>query len=280
MLKSDGSDKPTTSLSARPGRPKRATARHLSVLGIRLANVSKAIAVQRLEQLMCAGDGRCHSVFFVNAHTLNVSVDEPDYRHVLNSADIVFNDGTGVRWAARQRGIEVHDNLNGTDLIPMFFDATNNKGYRFFLLGAACETIRRASNWARSRFAGWELAGHHHGYIHDGGSAAVIEMINAACADVLLVGMGNPLQERWIHRYQSQLRVSLAIGVGGLFDYWGGGLVRAPDLIRRLGCEWVHLLVKQPHKWRRYLLGNPKFLYRMTRDLKEDLAAMNHWSGR
>jgi N-acetylglucosaminyldiphosphoundecaprenol N-acetyl-beta-D-mannosaminyltransferase len=227
-----------------------------------------------LERLMRAGDGRCHAVYFVNAHTLNLVVDEPDFRDVLAEADIVFNDGTGVRWAARQRGITLQDNLNGTDMIPAFFAATKDRGYRYFLLGATPESIERAAATARERFAGWELAGYHHGYVQGEAGQAVVEQINAAQADLLLVGMGNPLQERWIHGHRSRLRVPLAIGVGGLFDYWAGSLVRAPKWVRRFGSEWVHLMLRQPHKWRRYLLGNPTFLYRITRALKSDLAQM------
>jgi N-acetylglucosaminyldiphosphoundecaprenol N-acetyl-beta-D-mannosaminyltransferase len=247
--------------------------RHFSVLGVRVVDTYRPVALQMMHGLMRAPDRRCRSVFFVNAHTLNVAADEPDFRRVLESADVVLNDGTGVRWAARQRGITLRDNLNGTDLIPAFFAATRGRGHRFFLLGAARETIGDAAEFARRQFQGWELAGYHHGYVHDDGDR-VVDQINAARPDLLLVGMGNPLQERWIHRHQPHLKVPLAVGVGGLFDYWGGKLERAPHWVRKWGSEWVHLLLRQPHKCRRYLVGNPKFLYRMTRALKEDLARM------
>jgi N-acetylglucosaminyldiphosphoundecaprenol N-acetyl-beta-D-mannosaminyltransferase len=239
-----------------------------------ITDVTKREAIRRLEDLISSGDRRCHSVFFVNAHTLNVATDEPGFRDVLNSADFVFNDGTGVRWAARQRGIELFDNLNGTDLIAEFFQATAGRGYRYFLLGAQADTIEKAAAVAGKRFAGWTAVGHHHGYVHDGLTNEVIDRINASGADLLLVGMGNPIQERWIHANQARLRVPLAIGVGGLFDVWTERPRRAPLWVRRAGCEWVNLLIRQPHKWRRYLIGNPKFLYRMTRSRKSDLAAM------
>src|SRR4029077_6308783 len=110
--------------------------RLVSVLGVRITDVTKQDAFRLLEGLMGADDGRCHSVFIVNAHTLNVATEQLDYRDTLNSADYVFNDGTGVRWAARQRGVEWRANLVGTDLIPEFFHATAHNGYRYFLLGA------------------------------------------------------------------------------------------------------------------------------------------------
>jgi N-acetylglucosaminyldiphosphoundecaprenol N-acetyl-beta-D-mannosaminyltransferase len=132
----------------------------------------------------------------------------------------------------------------------------------------------RAAPTAADRFSGWQQVGHHHGYVHGVGGEAVIERINSSGADMLLVGMGNPLQERWIQRYKHRLRVPLAIAVGGLFDHWGGNLKRAPHWVRRLGCEWMGTLAMQPYKWRRYLLGNPKFLYRVTRALADDRAIM------
>jgi N-acetylglucosaminyldiphosphoundecaprenol N-acetyl-beta-D-mannosaminyltransferase len=185
----------------------------------------------------------------------------------LNSAFRVFGDGTGVRWAARAQGIRLYDNLVGTDLVPEFFAATAGEGFRYFLLGATASTIQRAAATAENRFPGWELAGCHHGYVQEDSAAKeVIEQINASGADVLLVGMGNPLQEMWIHRHLNELRVPLAIGVGGLFDHWAGNIQRAPKWVRKLGYEWLQLLLQQPHKWRRYLLGNPKFVYRMLKD--------------
>jgi N-acetylglucosaminyldiphosphoundecaprenol N-acetyl-beta-D-mannosaminyltransferase len=83
--------------------------------------------------------------------------------------------------------------------------------------------------------------------------------------------MGNPLQEQWIDRHLDQLRVPLCLGTGGLFDHWAGNLRRAPRWVRRLGYEWVQLLMQQPHKWRRYLLGNPAFLWRMVSHRRQDL---------
>ncbi len=248
--------------------------RIVTLLGVAVTDVTRARAVAIMERLISDPADRCRSVFFVNAHTLNVSCEEPDFRGVLNAADYVFNDGTGVRWAARQRGIELRQNLCGTDLIPEFLDATAGQGHRLFLLGAAEDTIHGAADYVRKRFPGWTVAGAHNGYVHGPGGDAIIDEINEFAADLLLVGMGNPLQERWIDRCQSRLRVPLAIGVGGLFDHWVGKPRRAPLWVRRAGCEWMHKLMLQPHKWRRYLLGNPAFLYRMTRMRNSDLVAM------
>ncbi len=161
----------------------------------------------------------------------------------------------------------MRDNLVGTDLVPQLLHATAGQGYRYFLLGASGRTIARAAATAARTFPGWTPAGHHHGFLFDRHlTADVIRRINDARPDLLLVGMGNPLQERWIHEHRRQLEVPLCIGVGGLFHYWAGDLCRAPRWLRHWGAEWLGILFQQPHKARRYLLGNPLFLYRILRD--------------
>lgn len=234
-----------------------------SILGVRVVNTTRRRAIALLEDLLGRVDGRCRSICFVNAHTLNLAADDDGYRTLLNAADFVFGDGTGVRWAARLGGIRLADNVNGTDLVPELLREKAGRGYRYFLLGADPTTIDRASDFARQTFAGWELAGHHHGYLGDHSLCdEAIRQINRARPHLLLVGMGNPLQERWIHEHRDRLRVPVCMAVGGLFHYWSGDLQRASSWLRRFGAEWLGILCQQPHKARRYLLGNPRFLAR------------------
>ncbi len=94
--------------------------------------------------------------------------------------------------------------------------------------------------------------------------AAVVAQINRAKPDLLLVGMGNPLQEEWIDRHFAALRVPVCVGVGGLFDFWADNVSRAPRWLRRLGHEWLWRFWQEPRRMaRRYLLGNPLFLARV-----------------
>ncbi len=239
-----------------------------SILGVKILNVTKQRAIELLEYLIRNRDNRARSVFFVNAHTLNLSAGDPQYRAILNSGDYVFGDGTGVRWAARLQGIRMFDNLVGTDFTPLFLQSTANRGYSYFMLGGNEHTVAAAAQYARKMFPGWTLSGFYHGYLKTlEKTLSVIEMINAAKPDVLLVGMGNPLQERWIYQNQSRLQVPVCLGIGGLFDYWAGNVSRAPQWLRRLGHEWIWRLYQQPRdKMYRYLVGNPLFLARMIRE--------------
>jgi len=238
--------------------------RMVTVLGVRIANLSKAEAMAAMERMIRTGDAGARGLYIVNAHTLNLAFEDPSYRAVLNDGTAVFGDGTGVRWAARMQGVRMLDNLVGTDLVPELIQATPRRGSRYYLLGATPDTLERAAAAARAQLPEWELAGFHHGYVIEDSAEAIAD-INRCRPHMLLVGMGNPLQERWIHDHLPELDVPLAVGVGGLFDHWGGNLTRAPLWVRRLGIEWLQILLQQPHKWRRYLIGNWKFLARAAR---------------
>jgi len=240
----------------------------VSLLGVDVFDVDKDRAIELILRRIQRFRGRPSSVYFVNAHTLNLAAVDPEYRAVLNLADYVFGDGTGVRWAARLQGVRLRDNVNGTDLVPMLLSSTASCARRYFLLGGAEAWISRAAAYASVQFPGWTLAGYHHGLLDDPALAAsVILEIRKTRPDVLLVGMGNPLQEWWIHRHQHELNVPVCMGVGGLFDFWAGRVTRAPLWLRNLGHEWLWRLGQQPvDKARRYLVGNPLFLARILRD--------------
>ena len=238
-----------------------------SLFGIGVTNTTRRRAIRLLEEMIRRYRGRTQSVFFVNAHTLNLADEDDEYRIVLRTADHVFGDGTGVRWASRMRGVQMQDNVNGTDLTREWFRAAAGRGYRYFLLGGEDRIIQRAAKYAAETFAGWTQVGWHHGYLDDPDLATkVILRINRSRPHVLLVGMGNPIQERWIRRHQHQLKVPVCMAVGGLFHYWAGDLRRSPAWLRRCGWEWLGILLQQPHKARRYLLGNPLFLMRALRE--------------
>jgi exopolysaccharide biosynthesis WecB/TagA/CpsF family protein len=241
--------------------------RSLSILGVRFTDVTRSRAVELIEQMLRHPAPSGRAVYFANAHTLNLATAQFAFRDVLNSADYVFGDGTGVRWAARLQGLEVRANLVGTDVTPELFQTTAGRGYTYFLLGTTPENIERAADYARRTFPGWTQVGYHHGYVRDPAvNDRAIAMINKAAPDALLVGMGNPLQEQWIHNNRRRLDGPVCLAIGGLLDHWAGAIHRPPLWLRNRGCEWVGLLWQQPHKARRYLVGNPMFLARIFRE--------------
>ena len=245
-----------------PAGPSAADRAHLTVLGVAIddLDVDEAVAAMLAA---AKGPGR-RTLYFANAHTLNHAAASDDYRRILNDADLLLGDGTGVRWAARVRGRHIKANLNGTDLLPVFLRATRGERLSLYLLGATPRVVARTAAIVGERFPGWTIAGHHHGYLDAATTEAAIAAINAAAPHLLLVAMGNPLQERWIDAHRARLDVNLCAGVGGLFAYLSGEYRRAPAWMRRLGLEWLGVMVLQPRKIGRYLRGNPLFLWRVA----------------
>lgn len=241
--------------------------RHVRILGVDVTDMSFDAAIARLSRALDTNERL--SLAFVNTHTLNLTARDAAFRETLNRAGLVFGDGTGVRWAAKTRGVSLRANLNGTDLIPALLE--RRPGTKVYLLGNTPERNPLAAAGFRARFPGAVLVGAHHGYLHEQSSLRVVNEINASGAELLLVGMGNPLQERWIAAHRTRLNVGVAAAVGGLTEYWAGALDRAPTWMRKAGIEWVHILRRQPKKAGRYLLGNPAFVARFLAWLPSDL---------
>ena len=233
------------------------------VLGVRIRRRSREEALEGIGSLL-EKEGP-HSLYFVHAATANLAFEDPAYRDVLNRGSLVLNDGIGVRWAARWNGLTLQQNLLGTDLLPQLFEQESPRPLRIYLLGGRPGVAERAAAYMRNQFPRVEVVGWHDGYFSPSEEPWLIENINQQTPDLLLVGMGNPLQECFIDRHLPELRARVVAGVGGLLDHFAGEISRAAPWVRRMGLEWLQLLLQQPHKGRRYLLGIPKFLWRSSR---------------
>lgn len=166
---------------------------------------------------------------------------------------IIVNDGVGMDIVARMlHGRSFKANLNGTDFTPYLFNESV-RPLRVFLLGGRLDVVMKAAMHVE-RELGQIVVGYCDGY--QGMQApGLIERINASGAEVLLVAMGNPLQEAWILENRAALDVPIASGVGALFDFWAGDKPRAPRLVQKLRMEWFYRLCLEPKRLlRRYTL--------------------------
>lgn len=230
-----------------------------ALLGVELANLSVDAAVGTiLEQLR---DRQATSlVFFANAHTLDLAARRESFRRTLGQASYVLSDGLGIRLGAWLSGVTLGDNLCGTDFIPRLLSIESTPRFSYYLLGATRDSITDAAREATVSFPSWQQVGFHHGYLRPEDSSRVVNDINAAQPDLLLVGMGSPLQEQWLVENRGRLRVPVCAGVGGLFDFWSGRRTRAPLLLRKWSLEWLYIALTEPHKRRRYAFGAPRYL--------------------
>ena len=209
-------------------------------------------------------------VLNVNAHCLNLCYEDAALRAFFNGAEVVFCDGAGVMLAARVLGGRVPERITYADWAWHLAAFAAAEGFSLYFLGGRPGVARAAAQKLNERHPDLEIDGVRHGYFdHAAGSPeneAVVEEINAAAPDILLVGLGMPLQERWLMENGGRIDAGAILTGGAVFDYVSGRLNRGPRLLTTSGFEWLARLIAEPRRlWRRYLLGNPLFLFRVLR---------------
>jgi len=230
-----------------------------TLLGVEISVSSRDEAVDVLDEAVARH--RPLRIAFANAHTLRLAAESAELRRTLRKF-LVLNDGIGVDIASWMKfGKRFPDNLNGTDFVPHYLAHTRHR-LRIFLLGARPEIVRVAAERFASSYPQHEIVGTRDGYFSRDGDVEIVRNdIRASRADLLLVAMGNPLQEIWIDKNCGDLPVTLQLGVGALFDFTSGRVWRAPAWIRRARCEWVYRLALEPRRlFNRYVVGNMVFL--------------------
>lgn len=199
-------------------------------------------------------------IFFLNAHCYNVAQKDKKYKEILNDADFVLNDGIGISIAAKIFNVELNENHNGTDFTPRVLELANQKKSRVFLLGGEKGVAEEAASNIKNKYSDIEMLGYYEGFFQD--DYKIINKINDFKPDILIVGMGVPIQEKWINQYKKELNCTLILGVGAFLDFTANKVKRAPIIYRKLKLEWLYRLIQEPKRlWKRYLLGNVIFLY-------------------
>jgi N-acetylglucosaminyldiphosphoundecaprenol N-acetyl-beta-D-mannosaminyltransferase len=242
----------------------------IDVLGVGVDPISVDELHAEIARLMRGG--RLGLVLNVNAHCLNLCYEDRALRDSLNGADVVFCDGAGVMLAARMLGGRIPARITYAAWIWRLAGFAADEGFSFYFLGARPGVAQEAATRLRERYPGLRIVGVRHGYFdHSPGSAeneAVLEEINATAPDILLVGLGMPLQEHWLTQNRHRLDARVALTGGAVFDYASRRVPRGPPILTERGFEWLARLLNEPRRlWRRYLLGNPLFLFRVLRQL-------------
>lgn len=246
-------------------RAKLKTCSTFTLFGVALKNVAMSDAVDAVMQsLQKRNRSKKISKFaFVNADCGNHFYNDHGYRKILNEFDEVYPDGVGVKMAARMQGLALKEKVNGTDMFPLLCEQLQRQDKSLYLCGASKKVVRKLAENLLDEYPELRIAGYSDGYSYSQKPSELCAKINSSGADLLLVAMGAPRQERWISANETMLEVEAVMGVGGLFDFYSGEVPRAPVWFRELSIEWVWRLIQQPKdKLRRYLIGNPLFLFR------------------
>jgi alpha-1,3-mannosyltransferase len=231
----------------------------LTIFGVAIKDWSADEAIAQLDKKVSTG--QMTAVGFANANLLHHVSHSTRLRRQL-SKFIMLNDGAAMDIARLILcGDQFKANLNGTDFVPLYLTKTTAT-FRIFLLGSRRAVVTQAAEKIRERFSKHQVVGWLDGYDESQDANTVLAKIRAANANLLLVGMGNPVQELWLAAHGEHSGCILAFGVGALFDFVAGTVPRAPGIIRRLRLEWAFRLLLEPRRLaKRYLIDTIGFLY-------------------
>jgi exopolysaccharide biosynthesis WecB/TagA/CpsF family protein len=203
--------------------------------------------------------GRPHHVCTINPEFIMIARQDANFANILRRADVCVPDGVGLLWAARYLGRPLPERVTGSDGVPIIAERAAREGWTLFFLGAAPGVAERAARVLQERHPGLQVVGTYAGSPDPAEEDDLVERVNASGADILFVAYGAPEQDKWIARNLPRLRVGMAMGVGGAFDFIAGVVPRAPGWMRRMGLEWAYRLVRQPWRFRR-MLRLPRFV--------------------
>jgi len=239
--------------------------RHIEMMGCRIDNLSMEETLQAIEGFIKSGNPHQHVV--VNVDKLVKASRDADLRRIINGCALINADGMPVVWASRLLGKPLKERVAGVDLFEALMQRSAAKAWRVFLLGAREEVVLGVKQAYERKFPGFTIAGYRNGYWKPEEEAGVVEQIKAARADILFVAISSPKKEQFLGRYQAEMKIPFAMGVGGTFDVAVGKVKRAPVWMQKSGLEWFYRFLQEPRRmFRRYFVDDMAFFWLLLKE--------------
>lgn len=229
----------------------------VEILGVPFSKLTMKETLDLLEKTLQDNRDKPFHLITANPEFVVGAMQEPILEEIAAEADLITPDGIGIVMASRWYGDPVPERVAGYDLLLQLLEEGNRKKWSFYFLGSSEEVSELATDKIKERYPNLILAGRHNGFFKDK-EAEVMAEINAVKPDFLIVALGAPRQEVWIHQKKAFLHTKIAIGVGGSLDVIAGKVKRAPLFWQKLNLEWFYRLISQPSRWKRQL-ALPKF---------------------
>jgi N-acetylglucosaminyldiphosphoundecaprenol N-acetyl-beta-D-mannosaminyltransferase len=241
------------------------TPRRVNILGVGVSAITMADALAAIDRWIATRAAQY--VCVTGVHGVMESQADPLLRDIHNRAGLVTPDGMPMVWISRLRGHHHVQRVYGPDLMLACCEVSVRKGYRHFFYGGGPGVAERLAKRLGERFDGLQIVGTWAPPFRELTAAeeeAMIDRIASSKPDILWVGLSTPKQERWMARYVGRLPVPVLIGVGAAFDMHAGLKRQAPRWMQRSGLEWSFRLLTEPRRLaRRYLVNNPRFVWRL-----------------
>ncbi len=229
---------------------------HVDILGVGFDNLTKNEAVDHAFTLQTEHKG--YYVVTPNPEIVMLAREDEGMMSAVKDAELVIADGIGIIYGAKIMGKPLKDRIPGIDFTTALLEKMNEHGRSIFLFGSKPGVAEKAAENLAVKFPNVKIVGTNDGYFKD--DAPIIEKINAAKPDLMLVCLGAPKQEKWMQANANRLDVGIMVGAGGSLDVFAGVVERAPEAWQKMGLEWLHRLLKEPKRIGR-MMKLPKFLF-------------------
>lgn len=232
------------------------------ILGMHVSSTSYADAVARIASWTSSRESRYVCVGTVNQ--VMESYDSPEFRTVMNEADLITPDGMPLVWALRLLGQRSATRVYGPDLTPMLLQRAEREEIPVGFYGAGSQVLEQLISVVGTRYPKLQIAyalSPPFRSLTSEEDKQIVNDINASGAKILFVGLSSPKQDKWMADHRGRVR-AVMVGVGAAFDFLAGSKKQAPRWMMPLGLEWLFRLCTEPRRlWKRYFKHNPRFLW-------------------
>ena len=241
----------------------------IQVLGVRVHMLQVPGTLEIMERWL-QERSKCRFIVATGMHGVMEARRDPEFKSIVNSADLCVPDGMSLVWVARRRGFPLRRRVSGPDLMWEFLKLAETKGYSSYFYGDTAETLEALTAKLKERLPNLRIAGAHSPPFRTLTAEernSEIRKINASGTDVVWVALGLPKQERWMFDHKDELDASVLVGVGAAFKFSSGQVTRAPSWIGDYGFEWLWRFIHEPRRvWRRVIIDGPHFVFRIILD--------------
>ncbi|MGM0634652.1 MAG: WecB/TagA/CpsF family glycosyltransferase [Bacteroidota bacterium] len=204
----------------------------------------------------------------VNAGKIVALQNDKELQKSIAQADLINADGQAVIWASKLLGKPIKERVAGIDLMTNLIQKAAENKFKVYFLGAKEAVVKTVAQKYEQQYGKDLIGGYRNGYFTKDEEEKIIQTIVASGSQLLFVAIPSPQKELFLYRHRASLQsVNFIMGVGGSFDVVAGFTKRAPIWMQKAGLEWFYRFLQEPKRmWKRYLIGNTKFLFLVLKE--------------